>query len=198
MATYSCGGKPNKESQNIWQKIHSAAQNAKGKVKEKAVDFAGTRLGVAAIGIVSGAATVGFDKIREFSFALPNSHYFAGAVGSGAAFAEAATAGVTLVAASALVYDASQTKLGKAFIHGTKNTAAKMNDYTKRKIVPFAKKAMSNIQSRFADGMDIYAPSKSGDGVVYAGTAVQTQDGGKIVKQPLKVLNSWFQKVKGR
>lgn len=195
MKFFKCGGKENPQQITAWQKVAGKISQAKETIKEKGQDFLETKTGgIVATSAMTVAAMGGVaagEMIRRTGFAFADAQFLGGAVSMGGGALEASSAVVALVGGAILTHEASQTKIGKAFINGCKNTARKMNDFTRAKIIPFAKNAQQQIEQK----SNKYFGSKDENGVfmdIYKGEEyVGTLTGdGKPVNQPLKTASN--------
>lgn len=184
MATYDCGeenanGTADAEVMNSWKKIE---QQVGRLVVSSGLVYGGVKLIEIANRIneggnaIANSAQDGLDKVF-------------GGLSSGFGLAGMGLGSVMVVTGTALAYQyAKEHDLKNKFVNAYRKAEAPV----KAKVAPFLSKAIAAVKDRTtAKGVDI-ADENGKYTTTYVGK--DSKGEGKYVKQPLKVIQSWFAK----
>ncbi len=184
MATYDCGeenanGTADAEVMNSWKKVE---QQVGRLVVSSGLIYGGAKLIEIASRINEGGNAIannaqdGLDKV-------------VGGLGSVSGLGGMMVGGAMVVTGTALVYQyAKEHDLKNKFLNAYRKAEAPV----KAKVSPFLSKAISAVKDRTTkEGVDI-----ADENGKYKTTYIGKDDkgNGKYVKQPLKVIQSWFAK----
>lgn len=186
MATYNCGeenaaGTADAEVMNNWKKVE---QQVGRLVVSSGLIYGGAKLIEVA------------NRINEGGTSLANNaqdavEKTAGWVGSLGGLGGMMVGGVMVATGSVLAYKyAKEHDLKNKFVNAYRKAKAPV----KAKVSPFLSKAIASVKDRTASGVDI-ADENGKYMTTYIGK--DTEGKAKYVKQPLKVMQSWFAKKRG-